>query len=50
MHGAYMPTHGKRETHMVINMNAVKAGECKVCGHAYEAGYPVKMDLSTKSF
>jgi hypothetical protein len=33
---------------MVINMNAVNAGTCATCGHSYEAGFPVKLDMASK--
>jgi len=34
---------------MVINLKSVAAGICKVCGHAFDAGFPVKMDVATKA-
>jgi len=42
------PHMKERETQMVINMNSVKSGVCSVCSHAFNVGFPVKLDLSTK--
>lgn len=29
---------------MVINMRSIKDGECKVCGHSFTKGFPVKLE------